>query len=48
MPIECMMQDLLKNYEKTERPPQEKGNFRKCYNLFYKTCDVKKIAEKSR
>ena len=34
MPIECMMQDLLKNYEKTERPPQEKGNFRKCYFSF--------------
>ena len=29
-----MMQDLLKNYEKTERPPQEKGNFRKCYCTF--------------
>ena len=30
-----MMQDLLKNYEKTERPPQEKGNFRKCYFSFF-------------
>ena len=43
MPIECMMQDLLKNYEKTERPPQEKGNFRKCYYSVLKTCDVKKM-----